>query len=124
MSTLNLDNNRSIYQIRAFKPGSIQINEKILFKSVIIAPDQLIENWSPQSINELTASTLTPIFPLKPDILLIGTGATHVILAPEIYGDLINAEIGVEIMNTSAACRTFNALSAENRNVVAALIIR
>jgi len=60
---------------------------------------------------------------LKPDVLLIGTGATHVFLSLDIYGDLINQGIGVEVMSTSAACRTFNALSAEGRHVVAALLI-
>src|SRR5579863_10711589 len=118
---LNLDENHALYQIRAFKPGMIQVNEKILTHSVIIAPNQMIENWSPQTSEELSAATLSPVIALKPDILLIGTGSALVLLPIEIYGDLINLGIGVEIMDTSAACRTYNALSAENRNVVAAL---
>ena len=121
---LNLDENHALYQIRAFKPGMIQVNEKILTHSVIIAPNQMIENWSPQTSEELSAATLSPVIALKPDILLIGTGSALVLLPIEIYGDLINLGIGVEIMDTSAACRTYNALSAENRNVVAALVIR
>ena len=124
MTTLNLDENNASYQIRAFKPGIIKINEQIFTQSIIIAPNQLIENWAPQTINELTAESLTPVIALKPDILLIGTGATLTFLSIEIYGDLINLGIGVEIMDTSAACRTYNALSAENRNVIAALIIK
>lgn len=123
MTTFNLDDNQAIYQIRAYKPGIIQINEKILTSSVIIANNQLIEDWKPQTVNELTAESLAPIIDLKPDILLIGTGASMVFIPIEIYGELINQGIGVEIMNTGAACRTYNALTAENRNVVAALII-
>jgi uncharacterized protein len=91
---------------------------------VIVAPQHLIENWSPQTVNELSFESFAPILALKPDILLIGTGSTHIFLDIEIYGELLNLGIGVEIMDTSAACRTYNALSAENRNVVAALIIR
>lgn len=124
MPTFTLDNNDATYQIRAFKPGMIQINEKIYTQSVIIAPHSLIETWTPQTINELTAETLSPILVIKPDVLLIGTGSTLIFPALEIYGGLINASIGVEIMDTHAACRTYNALSAENRNVVAALIVR
>lgn len=124
MATLDLDENRSSYQIRAFKPGTIQVNEKVLNRSIIITPDELIENWEPQTIAELTAESLSTISALKPDILLIGTGSTLVFISLEIYGELINQGIGVEIMDTSAACRTYNALSAENRRVVAALIIR
>jgi uncharacterized protein len=124
MTPLNLDENQATYQIRAFKPGTIQINDKMLTQSLIISADQLIENWAPQTISELSAAALAQIPALKPDILLIGTGTTHVLIPVEIYGELINQGIGVEIMDTSAACRTFNALTAENRNVVAALIIK
>jgi uncharacterized protein len=124
MTTLNLDENSSIYQIRAFQPGMIQINDITLTKSVIISPSQLVQHWAPQSITELSAQSLKIIIDMKPDVLLIGTGSEHVFLPAEIYGELINHGIGVEVMETRAACRTFNALSAENRNVVAALIIK
>jgi len=124
MAPLDLDENQAKYQVRAFNPGLIQINEKVFTRSLIITPDQLLENWAPQSITELTAATLTPIISLQPDILLIGTGSKLVLLSPEIYGELINLGIGVEVMDTRAACRTYNALSAENRRVAAALIIQ
>ena len=124
MATFELDENHSLYQIHAYKPGSIYINERIFSHSLIISQDKLIENWAPQTVSELKVESFSPIIELKPDILLIGTGAKLVFLPIELYGDLINHGIGVEIMDTSAACRTFNALSAENRHVVAALIIR
>jgi uncharacterized protein len=124
MTTLDLDSNEAKYQIRSFTPGRIQVNDTILTSSLIVSPDTLIENWAPQVITELTPAALELIAPLKPDILLIGTGASLVFIKAEIYGALINQGIGVEIMDTSAACRTFNALTAENRRVVAALIIR
>jgi len=124
MPNLELDENHAIYQIKAFKPGFIQINERIFTKSLIVSPQQLLENWSPQTVDELTSEAFTPIVSLKPNILLIGTGSKLIFPALELYGDLINQGIGVEVMDTSAACRTYNALSAENRNVVAALIIK
>lgn len=124
MATLDLDENNATYQIRAFKPGIIQVNEKTLTQSIIIAPNELIENWGPQVVSELSLEAFSPIIAMKPDVLLIGTGATLVFLPVEMYGELINQGIGVEVMDTGAACRTFNALSAENRRVVAALIIR
>ena len=124
MPTFTLDNNDATYQIRSFKPGAIQINETIYTQSLIIAPHLLIEQWAPQTITELTAQTLSPILSMKPHILLIGTGSALIFPAIEIYGELINANIGVEIMDTNPAFRTYNALSAEDRNVVAALIVR
>lgn len=123
MATLNLDENTSKYQIRSYKPGSIQINDQIYTNSLILSPDTLLPDWPPRDVAALTAADFAPVIELKPAILLIGTGPSHVFLPAEIYGDLINQGIGVEIMETRAACRTFNALSAENRQVVAALLV-
>ena len=124
MPSLTLDDNNAQYQIRSYQPGTITVNDKTLSKSIIITPTALIEDWAPQTIQDLTAESLNRIVEIRPDILLIGTGATMTFLSPEIYGELINLGIGVEFMDTSAACRTYNALSAENRNVAAALLIR
>lgn len=124
MATLDLDENLSTYQVRSFQPGKIQINESFFSVSIIVTPDTLIEHWAPQTVQAITAQSLQPILALKPDVLLIGTGTTFSFLSLDVYGDLINHGIGVEIMDSSAAARTFNALSSENRRVAAALIIR
>jgi len=124
MPTLDLDENNAMYQIRSFQTGILKVNDKTLTQSAIVTPNQLIENWAPQTVAELTAHALSPITELKPDILLIGTGSVLVFIPIEIYGELINQGIGVEVMDSSAACRTYNALSAENRRVAAAIIIR
>lgn len=122
--SLTLDDNHANYQIRAFKPGHIQVNQNFFTHSIIIAPNRLIEHWAPQHITELTRDHLSIITNLHPDILIIGTGEILQFPGIELYGDLIQGGIGVEIMNTSAACRTYNVLTSENRNVVAALIIK
>ncbi|MHB1947099.1 MAG: Mth938-like domain-containing protein [Gammaproteobacteria bacterium] len=122
--TLSLDENSANYQIRAYKPGMIKVNDQTLTHSIIISSDKLIENWPPQHISELKSVHMNPISDLKPTILLIGTGEKLQFPPLEVYGDLINQGVGVEIMDTSAACRTYIALSAEGRNVVAALIIK
>lgn len=124
MAPLSLDDTAARYQIRGYQPGKIQVNDEIYHRSIIISKDELITDWEPQNISELTAKSLACTTHLKPAILLIGTGEKHALIKPQIYGELINLGIGVEIMDTSAACRTFNALSAENREVVAALLIR
>lgn len=123
MSALNLDNNQSAYQIRSYRPGRIQINEITLTHSLIVNPHQLIEPWNVSSITQLSSDSFLPILALNPEIVLLGTGATLVFPPAETYLNLIQQGIGIEIMDTSAASRTFNALSAENRNVVAALIV-
>lgn len=124
MPSLTLDDNSAVYQIRAYQPGEIKVNDKTFSTSVIVTPTQIVTDWPPQTVQELTAQNFAWIAETRPDILLIGTGAKHVFLDTEIYGELINLGIGVECMDTSAACRTYNALSSENRNVAAALLIR
>ncbi|MBV8803131.1 MAG: hypothetical protein JO131_09290, partial [Gammaproteobacteria bacterium] len=113
--SLTLDDNHATYQIRAYQPGSIQINEQIFHKSIIVMANQLISDWTPQLFKELTSESLAIFLKLHPDILLIGTGGTLQFPPAVVYGELINAGIGVEIMDTHAACRTYNALTAENR---------
>lgn len=124
MPGLILDNNQARYQIRSYQPGEIKINKQILTSSVIVTPDKLIENWQPQTSDELSAESFNILIELKPDIVIIGTGSEIVFLEPELYGELINLGIGVEFMDTRSACRTYNALSSENRDVAAALVIR
>ena len=121
--TLTLDDNNAQYQIRAYKTGIIQVNEETFTHSIIISPEKLIAPWPPKNISDLTHEHLSIVKTLKPAVLLIGTGEKLVFPPLETYGDLINHGIGVEMMDTSAACRTYNALSAEGRNVVAALIV-
>lgn len=123
MTTLNLDENQAKFQIRAYKAGKIQINENIYTKSIIVTPDTLLEDWQPQTVEEITAESLQPIIALQPDILLLGTGSKLHFLSPALYGELINKNIGVEVMSTQSACSTYNALTAENRRVAAALIL-
>lgn len=123
MATLDLDNNQSHYQIRAYKAGILRVNDSTFTKSIILTANELIENWQVNSISELTAESLEPVVGLKPDILIIGTGSVLIFPAVDTYGHLINMGIGVEIMDTGAACRTFNALTAENRKVAVALIL-
>ncbi|OGT58369.1 MAG: hypothetical protein A3F14_02190 [Gammaproteobacteria bacterium RIFCSPHIGHO2_12_FULL_43_28] len=124
MATFDLDENSAKYQIRAFKPGHLQVNETVYSRSLIVTPESLIEHWTPTTVAELQPDAFKIITELKPDILLIGTGENMVLLPIELYGELINLGIGVEVMDTSAACRTYNALSSENRRVAAALLIR
>lgn len=121
--SLTLDENNATYQIRGYQPGRIQINDRLFHTSVIIAPEKLIDFWRPQNITDLEAHDFSIILSLRPAILLIGTGATLRFPHAATYGELINQGIGVEVMDTNAACRTYNALSAEGRDVTAALII-
>lgn len=121
---LTLDDNKAQYQIRAYQPGSIQVNQTHYHNSLIITQDQLITNWPPQDLAELQSEHFNIIREWKPALLLLGTGIRLQFPDLSLYGDLINQGIPVEIMDTRAACFTYIALTSENRSVAAALLIR
>lgn len=123
MTTFTLDNNSATYQILAYKPGLLQVNEIFLNQSIIISPHQLIQNWAPQLAEEITHTHLLEAIALQPEVLLIGTGSKQFFLPLEVYGDFLNQGVGIEMMDTGAASRTYNVLTAEGRNVVAALVL-
>ena len=110
------------YQIRSVSNQGIQINDRLYTGSLIVSVDTLIDNWAARNAEELDQELLKPAIELKPDLLLIGTGGTHVFLSQKLTWQLISAGIGVEVMTTAAACRTYNIVMLEGRNAVAALL--
>jgi len=108
--------------IRAYSDGEISVNEKIINHSVIISPD-LIQLWEPAHIDELTAEHCRIIGDLNPEVVIIGTGKVLKFPSPPVIAGLQTQGIGVEVMAHDAACRTFNILLAEDRRVVAALLM-
>jgi uncharacterized protein len=70
----------------------------------------------------LTAAHFQAVLALAPELVIFGSGARLCFVAPGLYSGLIDARIGVETMDTAAACRTYNVLAAEGRSVVAALL--
>lgn len=113
----------SQYLIRAYEPGRIKIGEQQYRHSLILGREQLIADWRPQQSNELRHEDFEPVLALQPEILLLGTGNRLQFPSPSLTAGLLQAGIGVEVMDTAAACRTFNILLAEQRRVVAALML-
>ena len=111
------------YLIQLYEAGRIVINGRDLRDSLIVAPERLILGWRPRSVAELTSEDFTPVVELGPQILILGTGPTQVFPAPEVLVQAYRRGIGLEIMDTGAACRTYNILMSEGRRVAAALIM-
>lgn len=117
------DKSDARYQIRAYEPGKVTVNQTHYTNSIIISPDNLITDWAPQSLTELAPEHLEPILKLKPSIVILGTGQQFLMPKAALLAPLYTQKLGVESMDTGAACRTYTALMAEGRNVVAALLI-
>ena len=108
--------------IRAWEPGRVRIAERWVAGHVILSAEKIVEGWSPATTVGLTIADLAPALALEPTILLLGTGTDRFLPDVELMADLAERRIGLEIMSTPAACRTFNVLLQEQRRVVAALL--
>jgi uncharacterized protein len=114
---------RDIKVIRAYAPGRINVSDALLTKSFIVAADTLVQDWPPQRFEELTSEHLKAALALEPEILIIGTGKEQHFLPGELMAALSKSGMGLEVMDTAAACRTYNVLLSEDRKVVAALLM-
>jgi uncharacterized protein len=109
--------------ITAYGSGSVTIAGNEYASSLIVSADRLIEDWPLACIENLCEEHFATIIELEPELVLLGTGKRLVFPPLPIYASLIQRKIGIEIMDTPAACRTYNVLMAEGRKVTAGLII-
>ena len=112
----------SNYRIKSCNKDGVTISNQTYKESLIVTATS-IQTLAIKSADQLTAKDLQKVIDLKPEVLLIGTGEKQQFLANHLLADLINQQIGTEVMNTAAACRTFNVLLAESRNVAVILIV-
>ena len=103
--------------------GYVVVNNKRYENSMITMPDKIIEDWQASTVEKLTEEHFKLLIPYEPEIILLGTGATLRFPSLLVTKNLLESKIGIEVMDTNAACRTYNILMAEGRNVAAALLI-
>ncbi len=108
--------------IHSVSGDGIRVVDQVCIGPIIVSATRLITDWSVHRAEDLGSQSLAQILDLEPELVLIGTGERQVFLAPELMMVFYRQNVGVEIMNTPAACRTFNVLVSEGRNVVAALM--
>ena len=111
------------YVISSWTSETMVINQKSYHQSLIVSPQILITDWPVSSLEQLDTEHVTTILSAKPDIVILGCGNNHPNQRASLLKYFHSSQTGVEMMSTAAACRTYNILAAENRNVVAALII-
>jgi len=107
----------------AYGDGWVEVNGARLTAGALVAARDLVSGWGPASIDLLEASHVEAIASLAPEIVLLGTGRTFRFPHPALLAPLHAARVGVEVMDTRAACRTYNILLSGGRRVVAALIV-
>jgi uncharacterized protein len=103
--------------------GFVAINRQRIETSCVVLPEQIIEPWDASRFEALSESHFTFLANLGMELVLLGTGAVQRFPDPRLLRPLIEARIGFEIMDTPAACRTYNILVGEGRKVAAALLL-
>lgn len=119
----NLETASNKHVIQGYADGRVQIGGQEICRSVIVSPERLLTDWPPQGFADLEAEHFRVLVELQAQIVLLGTGQRQRFPQPQLLRVLLQAGIGVEVMDTSAACRTYNVLMMEGRLVAAALLL-
>ena len=109
-------------RITSYGPGYFAIGERIVHHGIIISADGTVAHWAPVVPADLDEEQLRQILAHDPEVVLLGTGVRQAFPPPELLRPFAENGLGVEVMDTAAACRTFNVLAAESREVVAGLL--
>lgn len=109
--------------IRSYSPGEIKLRGEIIRSNLIISQDKVIPDWDPPSIEQLSIADFAPALEQKPEIILFGTGRLQKFPGISLLTEIMRSGTAIEVMETGAACRTYNVLISEFRSVVAALLI-
>ena len=118
---LVLDTDPQVLTVRSYASGEIDIAGQKIHAPCIVSAGQLITDWPVASPAALDLPALAPALALSPSLVLIGTDATDVVGASALRRALEARGVGFEVMNLGAACRTYNVLVQERREVVAGL---
>jgi uncharacterized protein len=117
------DSTSGINVIRAYGNGELRVNEQVYRGGVILSAATAVADANVQNLDDLLALGLSRALALQPELVLLGTGARQIFPAPSFGAQFLRAGIGFEVMDTSAACRTFNVLVGEQRRVAAILLL-
>jgi uncharacterized protein len=120
---LHLADSKNRYAVTGYGVGYLAVNTIRYELPLVITPDQAPETWPVLEFDALDAAAMVALLEKHPEIIVLGTGATQRFAAPAVLRPLIEAGIGLETMNTPAACRTYNILMGEGRRVVAAMFL-
>jgi len=108
--------------ITAIENGKIRINQDYYSGNLIVTPDS-ITPWSATTFEDLRPEQFAELMGFEPEVVLFGSGEKLRFPHPSLTLAVTGARIGLDVMDTQAACRAYNILMAEDRRVVAALLL-
>jgi len=120
---LHSDDNQQYQTVTGYHAGVVEINAQPFDYSLTVLPEVPPRPWNVTRFEDLTAAHFEQIAEDKPDVVILGTGERQRFVHPRLIASLSNLRIGVESMDSQAACRTYNILMGEGRKVTLALIV-
>ena len=120
---LHLSQTDGINVFSAYGQDHVAVNGRAYYTNIVVFPQQIWPRWTDAHFATLSTTDFSLFIDQKIDILLVGTGQMLRFPTPDLLAPLMTAHIGVEIMDTRAACRTYNILATEGRKVAAAILI-
>jgi uncharacterized protein len=108
--------------IRRYGADYIAIGDHEIRESCIVSANSFT-TWAPRSVDELTPEHFLPLFALEPEVVVLSTGARQVFPRAFLRAEFATRKIGLEVMEIGAACRTYNVLVGEERQVLAAILL-
>jgi len=120
---INREQGNAPNAITAYATGEIRMRDRVFHASLIATRDAVIEEWKPAPLEQLAIDDFARLLALSPEVVILGTGAKQHMPPPELFAAFAALGIGLEVMDTGAACRTYNLLLSEYREVAVALIV-
>jgi uncharacterized protein len=119
---LHLTPGAGLQLFSGYGAGYVSVNNVRYEKCVVVTPQSVAE-WAVAGFDALAAADFGFIAMLKPEIVILGTGSRQRFPGPDLGKALAASGAGVEVMDSRAACRTYNILAQEGRKVVAAIVL-
>jgi len=109
--------------IRRVSGSAIHVNAERYAQSLVLTPDEILGDWHDKPVDELSESDFAGVLDRSPEIVLLGTGVRILFPPRELVFAFARRGVGLEVMDTAAAARTFNVLATEGRRVTAVLYL-
>lgn len=113
----------SAISIQNVSNAGIRIGNETYRQTVALTNAEVLDSWEQRPVADLMPDDLAPLLDAMPDVILLGTGDTCVFAPRQVTFALARMGVGLEVMDTAAAARTFNVLVGEGRSVAALLYL-
>jgi len=107
--------------IRSVGADGIRINDQLWSETIALTPQELIDGWKPVALAELVEGDFELLLAHSPELVIVGSGARSEFPPRDLMFAFARLGVGLEVMDTAAAARTFNVLAGEGRRVAAVL---